>query len=105
MNGGTEMKWWWLSFADDDGFRGVTIVQGDNIASAAKSAHRLGINPGGQVLGFPMPPEGLDIYGESHRNRLLSREDLEAADGVRLGDLSEEQQRAVNDLVCDGCNE
>lgn len=41
----------WCSFANEEGFLGVCIVEADNVIEAAMRAHELGINPGGEVLG------------------------------------------------------
>lgn len=51
--------WMWLSFVDPnkpegERFLGVAIVPGGNIVQCASNAHDLGINPGGQVAGFPL---------------------------------------------------
>ena len=77
-------KWWWLSFCDErrprgDRFLGVCIVQGDELADAIQEAWRLGCNPGGEVLGFPI------LRGEwqpkkKWRGRLLTRAQAEEAD-------------------------
>lgn len=78
------MSYWYLSFADDNrgGFLGACVVEGFDIVSATIRAHELGINPGGQVLGLPMPHEHEDDYPH---DRLLKREEI--TDGVRLGDV------------------
>jgi hypothetical protein len=78
-----ERGWWWLSFADESppegrGFLGVAIVEGHGVASAAERAHELGINPGGAVQGTRLIGDG--VPAPEFRNRLLSREDLMAAD-------------------------
>jgi hypothetical protein len=46
--------WWWLSFADDNGFRGAAMVRGRGILSAVHEASRLGLNPGGDVAGLSL---------------------------------------------------
>lgn len=70
-----ELRWWWLSFSGDDGFRGVCIVQAGGLVEAAATAARLDCNPGGDVLGMPLDER--TIPGEYLRERLLSTEDLE----------------------------
>lgn len=52
----------WLSFADSaratgDQLLGVTIVRADDMVSAIKVAHALGINPGGEVAGMWVDPD------------------------------------------------
>ncbi len=73
----TELPLFWLSFADGTlptgtQFLGVVIIRGTEFVEAVKSAHRLGINPGGEVkcteIEADIPPEYMD--------RLLSRESL-----------------------------
>jgi hypothetical protein len=49
---------WWLSFADDAGFRGVVLVRGASDTKAIRLAHALGCNPGGEVLSAEIPDEG-----------------------------------------------
>jgi len=71
------LAWYWLSFVDPEKpkgtrFLGVVILQAKGILDATTTAHRLSINPGGEVLSSPLqfaPPERF-------RYRLLSREDL-----------------------------
>jgi hypothetical protein len=78
------MSWWWLSFADGERpkgeqFLGVVIVgEADSIVGASILAHALGINPGGEVLGAPIPPEYLATIAESDRGRLLTKTEAEA---------------------------
>lgn len=71
------LTWWWLSFADPkkpDGnqFLGVACVEAFDFISACVEAWRLGINPGGEVAGCPLPepPE------EALRNQLASESEL-----------------------------
>lgn len=74
----TELPLFWLSFADGTlptgtQFLGVVIIRDSDFVEAVKSAHRRGINPGGEVkcteiTDIDIPPE--------YMNRLLSRESL-----------------------------
>ena len=82
--------WVWCSFCDPkkpEGFQflGAAIVRGDNVAEGAQEAWRLGINPGGEVLGIPLP-QFIEVAPE-YRERLL--DDLEAKE------LSEAINRAT----------
>jgi hypothetical protein len=70
-------SWWWLSFADDDGFRGVAIVQAGDVIEGVTEAWRLEINPGGGVLSVQIPDERLSLYPVEMRNVLLNREQAE----------------------------
>jgi hypothetical protein len=73
---------WWLSFVDPELPRGrrnlgVALVEGENILAAIPEAHRLGCNPGGEVLGF-LVPEDVDVrIGPQWRNRLLTSSEAE----------------------------
>lgn len=75
--------WMWLSFADphlDEGeqFLGVAIVPGANVVQAAVHASMLGCNPGGEVIGYPIPDEHLPEL--ELRCRLLSEAELHEHD-------------------------
>lgn len=76
---------WWLSFADEDGFKGVVILEAYGHADALLRSDELGLNPGGEVQMFTVDPED---HPEALRNRLLKKPDL-AGFGVstRTGDL------------------
>ena len=67
--------WWWLSFADDGGFRGVVVAEGPDFLSAIRHVHELGISPGGQVRGVPIPATHIVAIAAGDRNRILSAED------------------------------
>lgn len=56
--------WWWLSFADEDGFRGVVIVRACGLLHAVRTANKLEINPGGEVLGYPLPDNFVPAAGD-----------------------------------------
>ena len=50
------MTWWYLSFADDDGFLGGVYVEAESFLEAVTQADVHGANPGGEVLGAgPLP--------------------------------------------------
>lgn len=76
---------WWLSFASDDGFLGACIVPGSDVATAAMAAHALGINPGGEVLGIPTPPDCIDRLPKAFLGRLLSLEECREFDRIMAG--------------------
>lgn len=81
---------WWLSFVDPDrapaiedqrpggpSFLGVAIVQAPTYLEAIREAHRLGINPGGEVASYG--PIGLEEIGEEWRHRLLTHAEADIA--------------------------
>lgn len=79
-----DIWWWWLSFADDTGFLGVAIVQASLMELAVSQAHSLGINPGGEVFGHPVPEVALRKAVEKSPaqfddwvNQLLTVKDME----------------------------
>lgn len=56
------MTRWWLSFADDDGFRGAVCLYAPTPMLAHLQACARGLNPGGEVLILPMlDTEDLDV--------------------------------------------
>jgi hypothetical protein len=75
-----ECRWFYLSFADERGFKGSCFVLAPGFASAVERARALGLNPGGEVRGAELlagnvPPSEM-------QNRLLSMADLEADGGA-----------------------
>lgn len=51
----SELRWHWLSFADDNGWLGCAVVQARGFPMAVIESHRLKINPGGEVQGLEIP--------------------------------------------------
>jgi len=52
----------YCSFADDDGCKGVVILEGAlDPVQAAIRAHALGVNPGGELLAVPCNDEEPDV--------------------------------------------
>lgn len=74
--------YFYLSFCGDEGFLGACTVEGQDIASAIIEAHRLKINPGGEVLGVgPLSAE--DVRGAGMPiNKLLSKDEIPGATRV-----------------------
>lgn len=68
------LRWWYLSFAGET-FNGACIVKAQGIATAVIVCSLLDINPGGEVLGVPMPEES--VPPEQYRDRLLSKSDIQ----------------------------
>jgi hypothetical protein len=84
--------WWYLSFADEQprGFLGAVIVQGQGMITAIDRAHRLRINPGGQVAAWAIDAEAVAKIPVEARERLLSKADLDRIfnDVERVGDMT-----------------
>lgn len=85
-----EGNWWWLSFADPtlpggSQFLGVAIVMTESAepSQAPVVARLLGLNPGGQVMIFPIEPDYLP--GPDWRHRLLSRTEAGLAERSLYG--------------------
>lgn len=74
----------WLSFCDSSRpkgtrFRGVVIIQADNVIEGAHVCWELGVNPGGEIVCVPIPANMesfLVACGQQYLNRLLSRKDI-----------------------------
>jgi hypothetical protein len=85
---------WYLSFVDTDPparFLGGCVVHGADLLDACKTAWKLKINPGGEVLGAPIENNIFPI------NRLMNRNELAAFGPVqRLGDMKNTQQIGTN---------
>lgn len=50
----TTERAWYLSFADDDGWLGYAIVEAEDFVGAVYEVMHRGINPGGEIKGFPL---------------------------------------------------
>lgn len=76
---------WWLSFADPNlprgmQFLGACVVYGFDVATAARSAHIAGCNPGGEVCGWEIPKSLADAIPLKWRERLMQVSDIERMD-------------------------
>lgn len=74
---------YWLSFADGDlpkgsQFLGACIVDSSEFIAAVVETHNLGLNPGGEVLGIPVPDAAVIV--PEWRYRLLDRKQCEEFD-------------------------
>ena len=50
-----ETSFWYLSYAGETKFNGGVIVRAYGFVHACHRARDLGINPGGEIRGFPVP--------------------------------------------------
>jgi hypothetical protein len=76
-----KVELWWLSFADPglpegSQFLGVVILEAAGLADAVTKSHLLGLNPGGEILGYPVP----GWIPREWQGRLLTKEEAVAAD-------------------------
>lgn len=69
------MRWWYLSYASDEGFRGGVYIEAHGPVEAAYLARHRNLSPGGQVQMILVPPE--HVPEDRYRNRLLTREEIE----------------------------
>lgn len=70
---------WYLSFVGEDRWLGGAFVPGDDLVDAAKRAHVLGCNPGGEVMGHPIPDD-VTPPPEEYIGKLLDKETLSMLD-------------------------
>ena len=76
---------YYLSFCDPERpagsqFLGAAVVPGGSMIEAVRNAHMLGCNPGGEVLGQPVPEYLEPHIGTRWRVQLLTREECAAMD-------------------------
>lgn len=67
----------WVSFAEPGKFLGAVIIEAIDVEEAVTKCWRLGINPGGSVLGAPLSDMQSKAL-ECPRNKLLSPEYLKS---------------------------
>lgn len=70
------MRWFYLSFAGDEGFRGACIIEARGILGAVSRCNVLGINPGGEVMAIPVPEDQVKDIPEGATDVLLSKDRL-----------------------------
>ena len=109
------MSLWWLSFCDPkihegSQFLGACIIEGSDGIEAIRAAHRLGCNPGGEVLFHEIDADVVSAIPLRSRNVLLSKSECEFVDllvrvrktspaGVRLQDFAEIACEASIEIV------
>lgn len=76
------MNWMYLSFASDAGFLDGCVVRAKSIDQAVREAHRLGINPGGDVLGLEVPAHM--IPQPHYRERLMTKDEIRSMEREML---------------------
>ncbi len=114
------MTTYWLSFADDTGFRGVVLVDCATMVEAHQAINRHGVNLGGEIAGFcftaddpRMDQADRKLMAALPRLTPLTRAQLEAtglagqsfAEAEASGDYDVEAAKAAMDVICDDCNE
>lgn len=78
---GKHGQWFWLSFADDAGFRGSAIVRAPSAMEAPLVAHQKQCHPGGECLMVEIPfQEDASFFHPKWTNRLLSLAECQEMD-------------------------
>jgi hypothetical protein len=67
----------WMSFAGEDGFLGVVLIEGDDLADATIKTHKMRINPGGSIKAAEISADKEFLIPEEFRNRLLTRTEVD----------------------------
>jgi hypothetical protein len=87
--------WWYLSYADEEHFRGGVIIEARGFASAVVMAGQLGYSPGGQVTGLKIPAS--ELPPPQYRSRCLTKEELnEFWEMENLGELDGQKGPATS---------
>lgn len=82
------MTYWFISFADADGFRGATVVEASSPPEALAEAARRGINPGGEAVLIPvLPGDQGDPIMKALTNRLVGSKEMDELGAVRVRNL------------------
>lgn len=71
---------WWLSYADENEFRGGLILHSEGFMMACFEACILKLSPHGEVHGAPICPEMAAAIPEKWKNRLLTKAECDAFD-------------------------
>lgn len=79
---------WYLSYAGESGFNGGLILEAASFADAIIESHRQKLSPGGEVLGFPVPPDWEERL-QSYVGRLLSETETRKLLGDEISPLEE----------------
>jgi hypothetical protein len=77
---------WWLSYADDEGARGVVLTRAPSFLAACVKARRMGLSPGGQVAGGEVVNERALVAFAPHIDRLLTPHEARALTEALLHD-------------------
>lgn len=70
------LRWWYLSYAGEDGFHGAIVIRAHGMVEACYLSRHRNVSPGGQVWAVPIPDDR--IPAPEYCNRLLQIPDIEA---------------------------
>lgn len=88
------LRWWYLSYAKEEGFQGAIIIQAHGMVEACYLSKHRNISPGGEVWCHPIPDEHLPA--PEHRNRLLTKAELDEIFGGQLMTTAEIEEFEKN---------
>jgi hypothetical protein len=97
---------WYISFADAEKFRGVTVVEASSAEEAFFVACERGLNPGGEAMILPVPPPYPDD-ALRYLNRLVDQDELVRDGATKRKDLDPQTLELVDShatRVCADCN-
>lgn len=77
QEGKEALGWWYLSYADEAGFRGGVYLQAHGPMEATYLSRHRHLSPGGQVFILKVPTQF--VPAEQFCNRLLTKEEVQAA--------------------------
>jgi hypothetical protein len=100
------MRWFYVSFAGDEGFRGVVHIDASDEDAVLERTNELEVNPGGEMLILAIPDDIAEkVLAHGYARRLLSEDDLHALDRLiegedspgpkRLSELTDEEHKNV----------
>lgn len=102
------MRYFYISFATDAGFRGATVVRARDSEHALQEATHRGLNPGGEAAIIEIPKDAeQEPDMRAMINRLVGKEEMLAAGAKRHADCPQDIQDAFErdaEIVCDDCN-
>lgn len=89
------MPWYYLSFCDPgkpegEQFLGATVIEADNHFLAVPVAHRLGVNPGGEVKFIEIPISSsseLPLEAQKYVNKFVPSEIVMSEGASPMSDL------------------
>lgn len=94
------MKGFYLSFANESGFMGGSIVEAKSPVEAVEVANKLKLNPGGAEIAVIALKDGWkpSFYGKTYLNKFVPADEVRAQGATRF------DSRAATAVVCEDCN-
>ncbi len=102
-------KYWYLSFASENGFLGACIVGAIGPKHALKVANQHGLNQGGEVMILPVPAEKTATIRKNLYKLLRTGKEValafgDAADGIKkYSQLTPKQQEFIDSIGTEVC--